>query len=343
MLRVGAQGADADAEQEGEQVRIVGHLPADADFLAGPPGGVGKAFERPEDGGVFRPVGIGHLFVHPVHTEKVLDEIIRADREKIGFAGKLLSDFHDGGHLDHGPEGRGCMMGKPLPLKDMQALHDQFPGAGEFIQRRDHRKHDPQTWGIGAGTQDRAHLLAELFRVAQREADGTQPELGVGLTGDLPVGGHLVTPDIQGPEDHPPAGHGVAQKLVDAVLLFLRRKICPDEERKLGPIKTDALGLEFPGDGHLAQEVDIGHQAHPHAVAGMRLREHHPGLQCRGPARPVVFPEALDDVPVRIDVHIAQFGVHEYGRVLRNGKQAGAAGDDERNAGTDDDFGRLDF
>jgi hypothetical protein len=39
---------------------------------------------------VFRPIGIDHLFVHPVHTEKVLDEIICADREKIGFAGKLL-------------------------------------------------------------------------------------------------------------------------------------------------------------------------------------------------------------------------------------------------------------
>ena len=45
MLRVGAQGADADGEKEGEQVRIVSHFSADADLLAGPPGGVGQAFE----------------------------------------------------------------------------------------------------------------------------------------------------------------------------------------------------------------------------------------------------------------------------------------------------------
>ncbi len=41
VMRIDAQGPNADADQKRQQVLIEGHLPADAHVLAGAPGGVG--------------------------------------------------------------------------------------------------------------------------------------------------------------------------------------------------------------------------------------------------------------------------------------------------------------
>ena len=64
--------------------------------------GIDRHFDQPEDAGVSRLVKMGYLFVEPVNRQRVLNQIVCADTEKLHVTGQAVRRQHRGWHFDHG-------------------------------------------------------------------------------------------------------------------------------------------------------------------------------------------------------------------------------------------------
>ena len=77
---------DAQPQQKRGQRWIAGHFAAQAAPDALALRGVGRQFDQAQDGGMGGFVKVGDSFVEPVHRQRVLDQIVGAQAEKIDAA-----------------------------------------------------------------------------------------------------------------------------------------------------------------------------------------------------------------------------------------------------------------
>src|SRR5512138_3048979 len=75
---------------------------------------------------------------------------------------------------------------------------------------------------------------------------------------------HLVTADVERPEQHGPPADPIQDFPIYPPLFLLRQKVVSDKERELAPIEADAAGVHPAGHIDLAEQIDV----RPDADAG---------------------------------------------------------------------------
>ena len=110
------------------------------------------------------------LLVHPVHRQRVLDQIIGADAEKLHVSGQGIGHNGRRGSFDHRPDFQVLVERDVFPTQLGFALFDQLVGLLQFLQAGNHRVHHLQV-AFGAGPQNRPELRAEDVAFLQGDAD----------------------------------------------------------------------------------------------------------------------------------------------------------------------------
>ena len=190
-----------------------------------------------------------------VEPERVLDEIVRADRDEVGLSGDLRRERGGLRGLDHRPH--------PWP----------GVGPGDLLERRgEQRAHCPKLCGIanereeqpqarlGAGAQDRAQLRAQGVRVGK-----CQLESPLGHAGEERR--RLVLAEVErahGGDASPQQGERLLECLE---LLRLARPVVGLEERELGSQQTDALRSSAKARGDVHRCRGVREQCNAAAVA----------------------------------------------------------------------------
>src|SRR6267143_117296 len=105
--------------------------------------------------------------------------------------------------------------------------------------------------------------------MAQREADGAQPQRRIGLVG-AGSDGQLVAAQVQGP-----AGDGaplppIEDAAVSAVMLLLGRQLLAVEVEELRPVQADALAAVRDDARHLLGKLDVRKAENAASVARLR-------------------------------------------------------------------------
>ena len=100
------QLAQPETQKERRIARVTRHLAADADRNASARGRLDGELDEAQHTGMQRVVEVGDLFVAAVDRQGVLDQIVGADGEEIGFARQCIGGQRRRRHLDHHPQRR---------------------------------------------------------------------------------------------------------------------------------------------------------------------------------------------------------------------------------------------
>ena len=148
-------------------------------------------------------------------------------------------------------------------------LGEQFLGAAQFLEARDHREHDAHVEARG-GAQDGAQLNLEQPRHFERDANRAPSEERILLARHPHVGRILVGADVEGANRHRALAERLQHPVVERDLLVLVGEILVGEERELRAQQPDALGAVLQRERDIVVERDVGIQPHAMAVAGRR-------------------------------------------------------------------------
>jgi len=107
------------------------------------------------------------LRVATIHRERVLREVVGADREEIDFGGELVGEQRRRRGLDHHAQRDGGY------AEFRALLVEHAPDGAHLGDVRDHRQ---QYAARAAGTQQRPQLRLEQVRAPQAGADAAQAE-----------------------------------------------------------------------------------------------------------------------------------------------------------------------
>ena len=88
------------------EARVARHLAADADGDARAQRRLDRELDQPQHGRMQRVVEMGDLLVAAIDGQRVLDQVVGADREEIGLGGERVGGERRTGHLDHHAERR---------------------------------------------------------------------------------------------------------------------------------------------------------------------------------------------------------------------------------------------
>ena len=163
---------DAHAEQDDGGIGVARHLAAHAGPDAVFARTLDRALDEAQDGGVERVVEVRDLGVAAVDREGVLDEIVRADAEKVDVLCEQRGDDSGGRRLDHDADLH--VVGVLLALVGELELRllDEFQHALDLADADDHRDHHG-CFAVETGAQDRLDLREE--EVVPIEADAQRP------------------------------------------------------------------------------------------------------------------------------------------------------------------------
>src|SRR6185369_7870158 len=148
-----------------------------------------------------------------------------------------------------------------------QALRIDLAHAPHLFDVGDHREQDPNRRTVG-GAQHGADLLAEKVRRLERQADRAQAEKRIALAELRAEQRMLVGTEIERADRQRPPFHALEHAAVEIPLLVLVRKIAPRKKRELGAVEAHAFGAVLVDQVDLADQPDVGQQAHAMAVEG---------------------------------------------------------------------------
>jgi hypothetical protein len=106
--------------------------------------------------------------------------------------------------------------------------------------------------------EDGADLVLEQL-LERRRVEHASPVVGMaGAGGERPRRGDLVLAEVERPDAGRTAPQPLEELAVDADLLFLGRQRATGEEKELGPVEPDTLGLLLDHAIDLVEQVDVG-------------------------------------------------------------------------------------
>ena len=140
----------------------------------------------------------------------------------------------------------------------MPGLINQMQGLVDLVRRRQHRDQDAHL-AVMRCAQDGAQLAVKHLRLRQAQADGAQPERGIGshaLRGVDP----LVRAQVEGADGDRAAVHFLDHAAIGFELLILIGQVAAVQIEELGAEQADAVGAVFPGAGDVVGKLDVGVQ-----------------------------------------------------------------------------------
>ena len=246
----------AQAEQQRNQRKISRHFAAYAHPDVVRMGGVRHHLEQAQDRRMRRRVEMRDSLVHPVHRDRILNEIVRADAEKIHLAREPVS--RDGGarNLDHRADF--CLMIESVAfaLQVRLAFRQASQSPPQFLQPRDHREHDLHV-PHGAGANDRAQLRFEDVGILETKTNGPLAQERIQLIIRAHRSRHLVAPQIKGPNDQRMRANLFRHFSIGRVLLLFTREGRAIQVEKFRPIKANAFRSIARGGFHVVRQFDV--------------------------------------------------------------------------------------
>ena len=222
---------------------------------------------------VQRVIEAGHLLVGTVDGQRILNQVVGADRQEIEAAQKETDGERRCRHFDHAADLDLFIENDLLAAQAGLGLLERSQGLVDFVGVGEHRDQQLDRPPLG-GAQDGAQLGLEHARLGQRQADGAAPERRVGLDA---FGGHairmniLVVAEIEGANGHRASTHALDHFLVGLVLLALVRHVAAVEEEEFGTEQADAFGTGCERSRHITRQFDIGEQLDRNRVNRLRF------------------------------------------------------------------------
>ncbi len=191
-----------------------------------------------------RVVGDGDRGVVAVGGQRVLHEVVAAQREEVAGVRDLAGHHHGGGDLDHRAQRHLLGDRESLALQRAPCRGDQFVDLHDLLHRGDHRQQNAHR-PVGRGAQHRAQLHHEVAAPRQRPAHAAQAERGIGLGAHAErAGARLVRAEVERAQRHRFARHRHHRVAVGAELLVLRRRLAGPQVQELGAEQADAVGAD---------------------------------------------------------------------------------------------------
>ena len=231
--------AQAQTQQQPRETGIAGHFPTDGDRLAGIDRGLDRHRQQLQHRRVQRIVQMRHGFIGTVDRQRVLDQVIGADRQEID-----IFEEHAGGegrrrHLDHGSE-QDLAIDHALVIQLLARRFQHLQGLTDFTlmgQHRDQHMNAPK----GRSTQDGAQLGQEHGRLGQAPADGAQAQRRIQVRGIRhAVIQRLVGSHIDGAYRQRQALHAFQRLTVGTILFFfVRMMLLASHEQEFAAEQAD--------------------------------------------------------------------------------------------------------
>ncbi|MNC26093.1 hypothetical protein D3C75_742110 [compost metagenome] len=170
---------------------------------------------------MIRIIQAGHGFVHPVHRQGILDQIIGADAEELDLFRQQIRHHHRCRHFDHNAHRRVVL--KRLVLLDQLffGLLQNFVSLPHLIHRRDHGIHDPDI-AVQGCPENRLQLGFEQLPAIQQNADGPVAQRRIILLGQVHEVHAFIPADVQGADHQRPVTKLHGGFPVNLVLLILQ-------------------------------------------------------------------------------------------------------------------------
>src|SRR5262249_55840805 len=135
-------------------------------------------------------------------------------------------------------------------------LVEQAMDLAYFLQRADHR-HEDARLPDHARAQHRAQLHAQEIAPAQRDADAAPAQRGIGLRRCLEIRQGLVAADVEQAQRRLATLHALQHPSIQAVLLFLGRKLAALEIQEFGPKEPDAVRVREVEGVQIPDALDV--------------------------------------------------------------------------------------
>jgi len=187
-------------------------------------GGVCDHLEKPQNGGVRRLIKVRHALIHAIHRERILDQVVGADAEKIDFARQPFGAHGRARDFNHGADFGFRIELLTFAFQFRFALFEDGQGAAQFLEPRDHRKHDLHV-PHRARPDDGSQLRFENVNPLERKADGAVTQERIHLIARIERARHLVATQIESADDERMRPHLLRDFPVSGVLFLLAWKL----------------------------------------------------------------------------------------------------------------------
>ena len=287
-------------------------------------------------------VEAGHLLVGPVDRKRVLDQVVRTDRQEVHLGGELTGDQNRRRHLDHGADLDVPPMVDSFSRQLGADFRTEAAQRPDLLNRRHHRNHDAQVAESSRPKQG-TQLAAEDVGASQSQPDAAQTEDRVLLFQLVEAAGGLASAQVERTDHDRPGRQSFEKPPDDGQVLFLRGQIRTLlEVEELAPVETDSGRAEALHVLELLGNLHIGEQFDSDAVAAScrqlsRCRREHLFLL---PAAALKDPVELQGLRRRVQREASFFPVDDHriviGNAVRDVHDAGdqgnvqCAGDDRR-------------
>ena len=138
---------------------------------------------------------MGDFFVQPIHRQRVLDEIVCANTEKLDASGQAVGDHRGRGCFNHHPDLEILRKFNSLGPELITALVEQHISGVQFVHPGHHGIHDLQV-AKGTGAKDGAELRAEQVLLLEAKPNRAPAKERIHLRGNVDVGKQLVAAEV---------------------------------------------------------------------------------------------------------------------------------------------------
>ncbi len=202
-------------------------------------------------------VEMGDPFVHPVHGDAILNQIVGADAKEVDLARQFPRAQRRAGHFDHDADGHFLVERVALLAQFGLALFEQFVGLPHLFQPADERVHQLHV-AERARAQDRTQLHLENIRVLQTKADGAATQKRVQLGRQVQVADGLVPAEVERADDDRVRQHLARHLTIVFVLFLLVGQAGFVQVEKLRPVQTHAFRAAGFHHRDVFGQLDVG-------------------------------------------------------------------------------------
>ena len=178
-----------------------------------------NAADQAADSRMIRVAEASEPRVLPVSRQRILNEVVCADAEKVNHRRKLIGNDRRRRRFDHDPLLRQSAFYFLRTQFFVDSLYERAH-LQNFLCRGDHRVHDRKP-ALRRRAQQRAQLRAEDLPPYKAQPDTAQPERRIFFLVKLKISDLLVCADVHRPDDHALALHEFQNAAVYIVLLLL--------------------------------------------------------------------------------------------------------------------------
>ena len=291
---------------------------------------VDGAPQRAQDRRMARVVQIGDRLVVAIDGDRVLDQVVGADRKELHLRRQQVDQrdrrrgLDDDAEVDFGRDQVAFGLENAAQIGEVRAHRNDLLDAG------DQREQDPQP-PRRARPQQRPQLHRVEIRAAARETHAAKPEGWIRLRPARAGDRQLVTAEVDGPDRRGMRRRACEHGAVVAQLFVFAGRFLPVQVQELGAEQADARGAMAAQSLDLVGALEVGAQRHLPAVAGLG-RQIGEAQQRAGPLSRArgAFGLFAHDVPIRPHPDPPRAAVDDDEIALSNRRRDRAEPDDRR-------------